>query len=270
MKLTRCIPLFAGAVALVITTTTHASSTSTPAKSSTSTTSSAHAAKSAAPVKSAAVPSHAAVSSTPTDENFAAVRESLEQSRHNLRGYHWKETVVIRHNGEDKSTLMNSCVYDASGKLVRTPEPVPANAQMNGVHGAAPTAEKAEVQAYEHSAVALMRSYVPPDPARLRKAWQAGRMTTDVIEAGHRVKLSFKDYEKPGDEMVVEVNPQSHEVLKVAVNSFLATARDAVTMNVDMASLPDGTSYPARVRLDTPARQMGLTVTNTDYQKKTS
>jgi len=262
MKLTRCIPLFAGAVALVITTTAHASSTSTHAKSSTSTTSSAHAAKSAAPAKSTAA--------TPSDENFAAIRQSLEESRHNLRGYHWKETIVVSHNGEDKSTLMNSCVYDASGKVVRTPEPLPANAQMNGVRGAAPNAEKAAVQAYEHSAVALLRSYVPPDPARLRKCWQAGKMTTDVIEAGHRVKLGFKDYEKPGDEMIVEVNPASHQVLSLAVNSFLTSAKDAVTMNADMASLPDGTSYPAKVQLNTPAKQMGLTVTNSDYQKKTS
>ena len=261
MKTSRCIPLFAGAVALVISTTAYASSTS--AKSSTSATSSAHAAKSAAPAKNAAA-------STPTDENFAAIRQSLEESRHNLRSYHWKETIVVSHNGQDQSTLMNSCVYDASGKLVRTPEPVPANAQMNGVRAATPNAEKASAQAYEHSAVALLRSYVPPDPAKLRKCWQAGRMTTNVIEAGHRVKLSFKDYEKPGDEMIVEVNPESHQVLSVAVNSFLASPKDAVTMNTDMASLPDGTSYPAKVQLNTPAKQMGLTVTNSDYQKKTS
>ncbi|HET6463367.1 MAG TPA: hypothetical protein VFH33_06160 [Candidatus Krumholzibacteria bacterium] len=268
MKASRCIPLFAGAVALVISTTAHASSTST--KSSTATTSSAHAAKSAAPAKSTAAHTQAAAASTPTDENFAAIRQSLEESRHNLRSYHWKETIVVSHNGEDKSTLMNSCVYDASGKVVRTPEPVPASAPMNGVRGATPSAEKASLQAYEHSAVALLRSYVPPDPAKLRKCWQAGRMTTNVIEAGHRVKLSFKDYEKPGDEMMLEVNPASHQVLSVAVNSFLASAKDAVTMNADMASLPDGTSYPSKVQLNTPAKQMGLTVTNSDYQKKTS
>jgi hypothetical protein len=254
MNVSRCIPLFAGAVALVISTTAHASSTSASAKSSTAAPGSAHAAKSAAP----------------TDENFAAVRENIEQSRHNLRGYHWKETIVVSHNGEEKSTLMNSCVYDAAGKVVRTPEPVPARTQTAGVRGATPTAEKAEVQAYEHSAVALMRSYVPPDPARLRKCWQSGKMTTDVIEAGHRVKLSFKDYEKPGDAMVMEVNPASHQILSLAVNSFLASTKDAVTMNVDMAALPDGTSYPEKVQLNTPAKQMGVTVTNSDYQKKTS
>ncbi len=260
MKVSRCIPLFAGAVALVISTTAHASSTSTAAKSSTSAPGSAHAAKTAAPAKSAA----------PIDENFAAVRESIEQSRHNLRGYHWKETIVVSHNGEDKATLMNSCAYNAAGNLVRTPEPVPTNAHAGSMRSATPSAEKAQVQAYEQSAVALMRSYVPPDAAKLRKCWQAGRMTTDVVEAGHRVKLSFKDYQKPGDTMVMEVNPESHQVLSLAVNSFLASAKDAVTMNVDMALLPDGTRYPEKVRLDTPAKQMGVTVTNSDYQKKTS
>lgn len=270
MQVPRCIPLFAGAFALVFVSTVHASSTSTSAQSTTPAKGSAHATKSAAPAKSAPATNHAAASTPPTDENFAAVRLNLEQSRHNLRGYHWKETIVLSQKGDDKSTMVNSVVIDPSGKVVRTPEPVPANAHMNGVRGATPTAEKAALQAYEHSAVALMRSYVPPDAAKLRKCWQAGKMTTDVIEVGHRVKLSFKDYQKPGDEMTVEVNPQSHQILNLAVNSFLASTKDAVTMNVDMASLPDGTSYPAKVRLNTPAKQMGVVVTNSDYQKKTS
>lgn len=269
MQVSRCIPLFAGAVALALTTTAHASSTTTPAKSATHASASASA-KSTAPAKSSA-PAHHAASTAPADQHLAAIRQNLEQSRHNLRGYHWKETIVVSQKGEEKSTMMNSCVQDASGQVVRTPEPVPATTHASGMHSAAPAAEKTELQSYQHSAVALMRSYVPPDPVKLQKLQQSGKMTTNVVEEGHRVKLSFKDYQKPGDEMTIEVNPQSNQILSVAVNSFLASAKkDTVTMNADMASLPDGTTYPSKVRLDTPAKQMGLTVTNSDYQKKTS
>ncbi len=265
MQVSRCIPLFAGAVALAISTAAHASSTTTPAKSATH----ANASAPATSAKSATTAHHAG-STAPVDEHLAAIRQNLEQSRHNLRGYHWKETIVVSQKGEDKSTMMNSCVYDAGGKVVRTPEPVPASTHATGVRSATPNAEKAELQSYEHSAVALMRSYVPPDPMKLQKCQQSGKMTTNVVEEGHRVKLTFKDYQKPGDEMTIEVNPESNQILSLAVNSFLATAKDGVTLNVDMASLPDGTTYPSKTRLDTPAKQMGLTVTNSDYQKKTS
>ena len=62
----------------------------------------------------------------------------------------------------------------------------------------------------------------------------------------------------------------SNQILGIAVNSFLASPKDAVNLNAEMASLPDGTTYPARIKLDTPAKQMGLTVTYADFQKKTS
>jgi hypothetical protein len=261
--------LFAGAFALVvITTAVTASSASTTAKPATPAKS-----PSTAYHASSTAPAHASThaSTAPAqDEHLAAIRQNIEQSRHNLRGYHWKETIVVNYQGEDKSTLVNSCVYDATGKVVRTPAPVPAMAGKGGMRGATPDAKQAELRSYEHSAIALMRSYIPPDPAKLQKSKAAGKMTTETIQDGQRVRLTFKDYEKPGDQMNIEINPGTNQIIGIAVDSFLASAKDAVNLNVDMASLPDGTSYPAKVKLDTPAKQMGLTVTNGDYQKKTS
>jgi len=281
---TKRISMLAFALAIAATAA-NAQSTGTPAKSAAPASSATHVASTqtatkaqspphtastthaTAPAKTAA-PAKAAAPAV--DEHLAAIKSDLQQSRHNLRGYHWKESVVVNYQGEDKSTLVNSCGYDAAGKLVRTPEPVPATAEKGGMHGATADSKKAEIKAYEHSAVALMRSYIPPDPVKLQKCEQSGRMTTNVIEAGNRVELSFKDYEKKGDDLTVEVNPTSNQILGFSVDSYLATAKDAVKLNADMASLPDGTSYPAKIKLDTPAKAMGLTVTNSDYQKKTS
>lgn len=275
---TKRISMLAFALAIAATAA-NAQSTGTPAKSAAPASSATHVSTTQTATKAQA-PSHVAstahatapakTAAPATDEHLAAIKENLQQSRHNLRGYHWKESIVVNYKGEDKSPMVNSCVYDATGKLVRTPEPVPATADKGGMRGATADSKKAEIQAYEHSAVALMRSYIPPDPAKLQKCEQSGKMTTNVIEAGNRVQLSFKDYEKKGDDLTVEVNPTSNQILGFSVDSYLATAKDAVKLNADMASLPDGTSYPAKIKLDTPAKAMGLTVTNSDYQKKTS
>jgi hypothetical protein len=268
---TKRISMLAFALAIAATAANAASTGSTtPAKSTTTqathSTAPAHT-QSAAPAKAAAPATYSAPAA---NDHLSAIKANLSQSRHNLRGYHWKETIVVNYKGEDKATMVNACVYDASGKLVRTPEPVPATASSGGMHTATANSKAAEIKAYEHSAVGLMRSYVPPDPAKLDKCKKSGKMSTEVIEDGQRVKLSFKDYQKPGDQMIFEVNPGTNQILNVRVDSYLASAKDAVKLDVNMASLPDGTSYPAKVKLDTPAKEMGLTATSSDYQKKTS
>jgi hypothetical protein len=262
MHVSRLVSLFAGALALVVVASVATiSSANTAAKSTASTQSSSHHATSTAPAHS----STPAASASAGDAHLATVRKNLEESSHNLRAYHWKETVAVSLKGEDKSTMISSVAYNATGKIVRTPEPVPANSQMNGVRGATPNAEKAELQSYAHGAIALLREYIPADPSRLRK--EAGKMTSSID--GDRTRLMFKDYQKPGDQVTFELNP-SNQITSISVNSYMATARDVVTMNADMSNLADGTTYPSRIRVDTPAKNMGLTVTNSDFQKKTS
>src|SRR5512144_2661555 len=120
MQASRCLPLLAGAFALVVSTVaaTASSASTAAARHTTHATSSAPAASSpAAHHESSAAPAHSSAKPA-SDEHIAAIRRDIEQSRHNLRGYHWKETVVVSLKGEDKSTMVNSCVYDATGKLV--------------------------------------------------------------------------------------------------------------------------------------------------------
>jgi len=260
---TLCVALAIAATAASAQGSGTSAKSATPAKTTThhATTTSTH---SATTTKSAA---H-------TDANLTAVKTGLESSSHNLRDYRWKETIVVSSNGVEKSTMVNSCSYDATGRLTRTPAPAAASAEKSEMRSTTAATKnatsKGEIESYEHSAVALMHSYIPPDPMKLQKCEQAGHMTTDVVEAGHRVRLTFKNYEKPGDAMVIEVNPSNNAVLGMSVDSFLASAKDAVKLNVDMASLPDGTSYAEKTHLDTPAKNMAVMVTNSDYQKKTS
>lgn len=284
MKASRCVSLSTVALAMVATvafaqTTGSPAKSATPAKaaaptSATTATKAAAPASATAPAKSSthtsAAPAgssaHATSTAPASEDHLAAIEQNLQQSRHNLKSYHWKETTVVSSQGEDKSTIVNSCSYDASGKLIKTPEGAPSTMKA-GMAGKPADTKKDELKTYMHSAVALVRGYVPPDPVKLQKCKTAGKMS-ETLEEGGRMKLNFKDYEKPGDNMTLEVNTQTNQVLSVDVGTYLQTAKDAVKLNAEMASLPDGTNYPSRVRLDTPAKAMGVTVTNSDYQKK--
>lgn len=43
--------------------------------------------------------------------------------------------------------------------------------------------------------------------------------------------------------------------------------KDVVTLQVQMASLPDGTSYESQTVLNATAKQLVVTTTNSNYQK---
>ena len=51
------------------------------------------------------------------------------------------------------------------------------------------------------------------------------------------------------------------------VNTFMGEAQGAVTLQVQMASLPDGTNYAQQTILNAVATNLVVTTTNSNYQK---
>ena len=58
--------------------------------------------------------------------------------------------------------------------------------------------KKDEIQDYMKRAAALIQSYVPPDPAKIQAAKDAGRVATNP-QAGGKVRLVISQYLQPGD-----------------------------------------------------------------------
>ncbi len=203
------------------------------------------------------------------EERIAAIKQNLITSQQNLKHYQWTETTAVSYKGEEKSRTANSCAYGADGKVVKTPVSAPAEAEgKRGLRGKVVENKKEELGAYMQSAVALIKSYVPPDPAKIQACKEAGKMTMTVIEPGKRAKIDFKDYEKPGDNLGVEIDLATNQILGLSVASYLADAKDAVNLSVAMAALPDGTGYPSTIKIDAPAKGLAVAITNAAYQKK--
>ena len=201
-------------------------------------------------------------------EHVAAIKATLVQSMQNLKGYQWTETQVVNLNGEDKSNKQFSCSYGADGKVVKTALAAPSEEKGKpGLRGKIIENKKEEMGEYMQSAVALVKSYVPPDPAKIQAAKDAGRVSLTVLEPGKRVKVDIKDYEKPGDTLGIELDSATNQILGLSVASYLADAKDAVTLDVKMATLTDGTGYPAKIVLDGKAQNIKVTVSNSDYKK---
>lgn len=201
-------------------------------------------------------------------ERVAQLKATLAASQTALRQYEWIETTVVSLKGEEKSRQQQRCYYGADGgvqkvDLSSTPEP----AKKRGLRGKIAEKKKEELTDYMKNAVALVKTYVPPSPAKLQAAKDAGKVSIDMLEPGKRARLNFRDYQKPGDNLGVEMDLVSNRPLGLKVATYLKDAQDAVTLDVQMGQLNDGTTYPAGVALDAKAEQLTVVVKHSGYRK---
>jgi hypothetical protein len=115
--------------------------------------------------------------------------------------------------------------------------------------------------------VALVKQYVPPDPARIQAAKDAGKHTVSQPDPKGQVVLVIKDYLKAGDSLTIEVNAATDVISSLTVATFTDSAKDAVGMKVSWGSLADGTLYTATTRLDVAAQSLAAAIENSGYKK---
>ena len=51
------------------------------------------------------------------------------------------------------------------------------------------------------------------------------------------------------------------------VKTYMGETKDSLTLQVQMASLPDGTNYSQQTVLNATAKKLEVTTTNSNYQK---
>ena len=217
----------------------------------------------------ATTPPAAAPAANDTAARVAAIKANLATNRQNLMSYQWTETQVVNLKGEDKSAKQFSCSYGPDGKVVKTALTAPAPGKDKpGLRGKIVENKKEEMSGYMKSAVALVKSYIPPDPAKIQAAKDAGKVSMTPLQGGKSIRVDIKDYEKPGDVLGIEIDPATNQILGLSVASYLTDVQDAVMLNVKMAALADGTGYPGTIVLDGKAQKIKVTVSNSDYKKK--
>ena len=201
-------------------------------------------------------------------ERVAALKATVAASQIILKQYEWIETTVVSLKGDEKSRKQERCYYGADGGLQKVEVSAsPAPAKKRGLRGKIIENKKEELTDYMKQAVALVKTYVPPSPAKIQAAKDAGKVSIEVLEPGKRARLNFRDYEKPGDNLGVEVDVVNSRLLSVKVATYLDDAKDAVTLDVRMGQLSDGTSYASDITLDAKAKNLKVAVQNSGYRK---
>jgi hypothetical protein len=213
----------------------------------------------------AAVPARA---QTPTNEEFvAALKAKLTESRTLLKQYEWIEVTVLSLKGEEKSRTEFRCYWGADGKLQRVPVgATPTTDKKRGLRGKIAKNKQEEISEYMKSAMELVKSYVPPDPARLEALKNGGKAS--FTPAGSRIRIDFADYEKPGDKLGVELDISRTALLGLTIDTWLKDAKDVVGMKASFGSLTDGATYVDEVNLTAPSQSLEVKLTNSGYKKQ--
>ena len=204
----------------------------------------------------------------------AAAKQAAAQNQQALRQYSWIEKTEISVKGEVKNTKIESCQYGPDGKVQKTLLSEPPKEDEGSHHGRrhrvkehVVAKKKGEMQEEMQAAGALVHQYLPPDPAKIQAAMAAGKIT--VVPGAGTAALTIADYVKAGDSLVLTLDSAHKGISKIDVNTYLEEPDDKVTLDVQMASLPDGTSHTGAILLSVPGDHIDVKITNSNYQKVT-
>ena len=205
------------------------------------------------------------------EDHVVALKQSLQKSMAALRGYQWVETTVVSMKGDEKSRTQNSCYYGADGKVQKTPigtPPESSDKKKRGLRGKIVENKTEEVSDSMKDAIALVKQYVPPDPAKIQAAKDGGRLSLVPPDSAGVMQIVIKDYLKQGDSLTLAVNAAADLLSQVSVSSYTDEAKNAVNLKVQFGTLIDETIYAQKIDLEVAKEDLGVEITNSGYEKK--
>ena len=194
------------------------------------------------------------------------IKTKLSYSKQALKKYSWIETQTVFYKGEQKSVKQYQCYYSVDGKLqkIETGGGTAAK-KKGGIRGKIAENKAEDITDYLNKAQALIKTYLPPDPAKLQQIVAAGTSIVGVIVPKQEYKLTFPNYNLPGDQLNISINTAKQMLTGVAVSSYIKDAKDQVTFNLTYGSLPDGTQYAAETDLVATAENVKIVIVNSGY-----
>ena len=182
--------------------------------------------------------------------------------------YQWVETSQITLKGEQKPEKVYQCSYGPNGQVQKVPMGAPPQQQdKRGLRGRVVEKKTDEMKDYMQQVQSLLSLYVPPNAELMQQAFQKKNVSLDKTMGSADVQLVFKNYAKQGDQMTIGFDTTTKKITTINVNTYMDDPKDAVTLSVQMASLPDGTNYAQQTVLNATAKQIQVTTTSSNFAK---
>ena len=201
---------------------------------------------------------------------LAELKESMARNKQQLAHYSWTPQDIISLKGEEKKEELFDVQLGPDGKPQKTnldPNMSDDERHRRGLRGRIREKKIEEYKEYAEQMKSLMQQYVPPEKALLDQAYQQGNVMFGPAGVPSEVRIVITNYVKPQDSVTLVLNKQEKRLLSMNISSYLSDPSDAVKLNVQFSSLPDGTNHVSSMVLDGVSKQLTIAVTNTNYQK---
>jgi hypothetical protein len=201
-------------------------------------------------------------------ERVTALKANLAASKATLRQYEWVQTTTVSKGGDVKSTKQENCYYGDDGSLQKVMLSDEQAQQRQGLlFRRLKERKKEELTDYMKSAVALVKSYVPPTASLIQAAKDNGNVSLTPLGSG-RAAIVFQNYLKQGDTYTVEVNLRDNSPVALKVSTYVNDPSDVVKLIAVMGQLDNGTTYPAAVTLNAESKGITVNVHNSGYRRR--
>ena len=193
-----------------------------------------------------------------------------------LKQYTWKSRTGIKMKGESKSVTLEQVRYDLDGKQQKTSigEPPQQQAQESGRRGRRGGGriknkvienKKEEFAELMKSLGQLVGSYAHMPPEKMQAFAQNATVAQGQGASGDQVLIQGSNALVAGDTMSIWIDPASYGMRRIEIHTSFED--NPVHFTGEFKALTDGPTYPARLKLEYPDKEVELTVEGYDYQK---
>jgi len=194
-----------------------------------------------------------------------SIVQSAALNNQRLHAYRWVEAATISVGGRPQPPRQALCWYAADGTISRLAiGQTQAEPSGGPLRQAIVKSKIAEVTAEIGAARELNARYLPIRPDELARALQAHRVQFQRDGVSDE-QILIMDYEKPGDQLRLNLDPATKQLRSIAVSTYFATPADSMQVSVQFATLADGTRYPRVTTLEAPSKQLSMRIDNTGF-----
>ncbi len=209
-----------------------------------------------------------ALSAALTLDRARAANMYLQGKGANLKAttrYQWISELVIRKDGEVKSSQRLLVQFDASGKPVMQPIGAEPQKKKRGLRGRVQKKIKKKMEELGDAIRELLKPYALTNPETVQAFFQRAAACAASGELQGTVQLADIAVINPNDWVALWLDDGTYQPRKLLVKTFLG--EDAIQVEVDYQALGDGLLYAARTEIFLPGKELTATLLNSDYQK---
>jgi hypothetical protein len=197
-----------------------------------------------------------------TKKELAAFEQAELTNQAKLFHYTWQEIQFISVNGEAVDYRQYSVRIAANGQRKR--KLVTENTGQKAIFEPKIKEQVSQYGPYAQQLYELANQYTSLNSERLVQANSRGEIV--FLREEDLIKLTIKNYLKPGDSLTMTIDQPTHRLLSVRAKSYVTNPQDAVTIQAEFAELPDGTNHVATAEIDNLSKHLTVRLTNWSYQ----